>query len=328
MTAANSSLLSEALPRTGQVCRSTADLPANRFYPFNRLPEKSMAPEPADTQAPSDDSLDAGVAAWVDAFENCDWPVLASPAEALEDWRDNEDAADAHLLADCMADDPLMTLKLLRHVARLQGSREHTDAETATEALVMLGITPFFRAFGPQPSIELVLQDQTDALLGLFAVLRRAERASRFALGFAVLRLDRDAAVIHQAALLHDFVELLLWVHAPDKALQIQRTLEREPELSLAQAQRLCLQVDLADVQHALMQRWRLPELLVRISDEHESPLRQVLNVQLAIRLARHSAAGWLHPALTDDVDQISALLNLATEPTLQLVHELDGLTG
>ena len=36
-----------------------------------------------------------------------------------------------------------------------------------------------------------------------------------FALAFAVHRMDHDAPVIHAAALLHDFAELLLWLHAP-----------------------------------------------------------------------------------------------------------------
>jgi len=62
----------------------------------------------------------------------------------------------------------------------------------------------------------------------------------------------------------------------------------------------------------------------VQISDDHASHLAQVRNVQLAIRLARHSAHGWDNAALPDDVDEISALLNLGTQPTLNLLHDLD----
>ena len=65
---------------------------------------------------------------------------------ALEDLRSNEDAVDAHLLADCMQSDPLMTLKLLAHIAQLRRGRDTGDPETVTEALVLLGISPFFRA--------------------------------------------------------------------------------------------------------------------------------------------------------------------------------------
>jgi HD-like signal output (HDOD) protein len=263
-------------------------------------------------------------AAWVAAFDRLDIPVLATTADALEEWRANEDAADAHLLAESVDTDPLMTLKLLRHVAMLRRGRDQSDAETATEALVMLGITPFFRDFGPQPTVEARLADQPDALAGLRQVLRRAHRAARFALGFAVHRGDHDAALIHEAALLHDFAEMLLWVHAPTLALRLLRRQQAEPGLRSAEAQRTLLHVDLSDLQQSLMKTWRLPQLLVKISDHHASHLAQVRNVQLAIRLARHSAQGWDNAALPDDVDEIAALLNLGVQPTLNLLHDLD----
>ena len=269
-------------------------------------------------------SAPAEVAAWARAFDSRDMPVLATTAESLEEWRASEDTVDAHLLAQTLGSDPLMTLKLLRHAARQRHRRQHTDAETVTEALVMLGITPFFRDFGLQPTVEQCLGGQPAALAGLQAVLRRADRAARFALGFAVHRQDLDAAVIHQAALLHDFAEMLLWVHEPDLAIEVARLQAEHPTRRSADAQRAVLRVALAEVQQALMKAWHLPELLVRISHDLASPLHQVRNVQLAIRLARHSARGWLDPALADDVDAIAQLLNLGTAPTLHLLHELD----
>jgi HD-like signal output (HDOD) protein len=163
-----------------------------------------------------------------------------------------------------------------------------------------------------------------DAQAGLQAVLDRAARAARFALAFAVHRLDHDAAVIHEAALLHDFAEMLLWAHAPTLAREIAQRQRADPTLRSADAQRAVLHVTLAEVQQALMKAWRLPELLVRISDDQASAQSQVRNVQLAIRVARHSALGWDNPALPDDVAEIAALLNLAQEPTWQLLREID----
>lgn len=263
------------------------------------------------------------VAAWAAAFDTREIPVLAATANTLDDLRSNEDAVDAHLLADGMQSDPLMTLKLLRHVALLRRGRGQADAETAVEALVMLGITPFFRDFGPQPTVEDRLAGQPQALLGLRQVLRRAHRAARFALGFAVHRGDHDATLIHEAALLHDFAELLLWAHAPALALDIAQRQQADPALRSADAQRAVLHVDLSSLQQALMAQWRLPELLVKISDDHASHHPQVRNVQLALRVARHSSRGWDNPALPDDIDEVADLLNLGTTPTLHLLHDL-----
>lgn len=266
----------------------------------------------------------ADVSRWAAHFDAHEIPVRAATAEALEELRAIEDDVDARMLAEAIAADPLMTLKVLRHASSQRSPRRAGDAETVTEALVMIGITPFFRSFGPQPTIEERLATQPEALQGLQRVMLRGQRAARFALGFAVHRMDHDAAVIHEAALLHDFAELLLWVHAPALALGIAQRQQDNPNLRSGAAQREALNVELAGLQQHLMKQWRLPELLVKISDDQSSRQHQVRNVQLAIRVARHTTQGWDNPALPDDVSDIAALLNMATGPTLELLHDLD----
>ena len=100
-------------------------------------------------------------------------------------------------------------------------------------------------------------------------LLARSQRAARFALGFAVHRMDLDAEVIHEAALLHDFAEMLLWCHAPALALEIEQRQQADPTCARPPCSEQVLGVELVDVQQALMRGWRLPELLVRISDDH-----------------------------------------------------------
>jgi HD-like signal output (HDOD) protein len=265
------------------------------------------------------------LAAWTAHFRTAELPVLASTAEALEALRANEDAVDANSLGELIAQDPLMTLKLLAHAAAHRPSRVVTDTETVIAALVMMGITPFFRCFGPQPTVEAQLGDEPAALAGLHEVLRRAHRGARFALGFAAHRMDHDAAVIHEAALLHDFAEMLLWCHAPALALRIQAAQLADPALRSAAAQQAVLGIELADLQQALMKAWRLPELLIHISDDRHADTAAVHNVLLAVRLARHCAQGWDNPAIPDDVADLAVLLNLSAGATLQLVRDIAG---
>lgn len=264
------------------------------------------------------------VAGWVRYFQLAEIPVLASTSAAIEALRENEDSVDARMLAEVISADPLMTLKLLSYTAQLQRSRRQTDIETVTGAFVLIGITPFFRDFGLQPTIEQHLDGQPEALQGLRDVVQRAHRAAKFALSFAVHRFDRDASVIHEAALLHDFAEMLLWLHAPHLALEICHRQKADPTLRSATAQRALLGVPLSDIQHALMLAWRLPELLVRITDDRQEGSAQVRNVMLAIRVARHTAQGWDNAAVPDDVRDIAQLLNLGAAPTEKLLREID----
>lgn len=264
------------------------------------------------------------LAAWTACFAAADIPIRAETAETLEALRANEDAVDANLLGELIAADPLMTLKLMAHAARQRRPSQLTDPETVTAAIVMLGISPFFRHFGSQPTVEAHLQDQPDALDGLLGVIRRSRRAADFALAFAVHRMDNDTPVIHQAALLHDLAEMLLWVHAPALALQIRAAQRAEPELRSADIQRRLLHVELADLQQALMKAWRLPELLTRVSDDKHADHPSVRTVLLAVRLARHSAVSWDNPALPDDIAELADLLQLSPASAAALLHDID----
>jgi HD-like signal output (HDOD) protein len=264
------------------------------------------------------------LAAWMRALQDAELPVLADTAAALHELRDNEDAADANMLGELIAADPLMTLKVMSHVARHRPERRVTDPETVTAAIVLMGITPFFRAFETLTTAEDWLADDPDALEGLRSVIARGHRAARFALAFAVHRIDPETAVIHQAALLHDFAEMLLWCHAPALAKAIRSAQAATPGLRSVTAQQAALNIDLGELQQALMQHWRLPDLLTRLADDRHAENVSVKTVALAVRLARHSAVSWDNPALADDVAELSKLLVLSSDATLHLLQDVE----
>jgi HD-like signal output (HDOD) protein len=264
------------------------------------------------------------LAAWTRHFGDTEIPIQADTAARLEALRADEDNVDANLLRDMAAGDPLMTLKIMAWAARNRPERRVTETETVTAGLVMMGVAPFFREFGPQPTIEDRLAQQPQALAGLRAVLDRAYRAANFALCFVVHRMEHDADQICLAALLHDFAEMLLWCHAPALALQIRDAQRADPQLRSADIQKRVLGLELTDLQQALMKTWHLPQLLVRISDDKHATVPNVLSVTLAIRLARHTTHGWDNPAIPDDIHEIAALLNLAPGAALELVKSID----
>ena len=262
--------------------------------------------------------------AWTRYFREAPIPVLAKTSEALEALRADEDNVDANTLASVIECDPLMSLKLLAHVASKRRVENATETESITTSLVMTGISPFFRNFGLQPTVEDHLRDQPQALDGLSALLRRADRAAQFATGFAVHRGDTDVGVIRLAAYLHDFAEMLMWCHAPTLQLRIAQAQQADATLRSATVQRVVLNIELDDLRQGLMKLWRLPELLVRISDDRHADLDIVRNVLLAVRLARHTAQGWDNPGVPDDIDEIAKLLNAAPRVALAYVQRIE----
>ena len=281
--------------------------------------------------APSTPHLDrplSDLAAWTRHFSQRPIPVLAESAAVVAALAEREaagdDGVDAQLIVKGVGQDPLMALRILSHVALQRSGRREVQVETITEALVLMGIMPFFRAFSELPVLQTLLQDQPEALQGAQDVLQRGRRAGQFALGFSVHRMDGDAPQVHQAAQLHDFAELLLWVHAPGLALDIQRMQQQNPGLRSAEAQRRVLGIELHDLQQALMHEWRLPELLIRLSDARHATHPSVRSVLLAIRVARHSAHSWDNPALPSDILEVAELLQLSPEHARHLLIELD----
>jgi HD-like signal output (HDOD) protein len=263
------------------------------------------------------------LSAWVAHFREAEIPVLAYTAQRMGQMAAHEDSVDMARLDQTIGADPLMTLRVLRHMGmQLRGSRRDTP-ETVMGALVLMGLSPFFHHFAALPTAQDWLADVPEALTGLSNVVVRSHRAAQFAQGFAAHRGDPDAAVLHEVALLHDFADMLLWLHAPELALEIQRRKAARPGLRSREAQLEVLGLDLAALQQALMRAWNLPEHLVHLADDQHAHSPQVRNVLLAVRLARHSAAGWQHPGLGDDVAAVADLLQLDQDATRRLLPQL-----
>jgi HD-like signal output (HDOD) protein len=249
---------------------------------------------------------------------------LAATALAIEKLRAIEDDVDAKMLGNVVEKDPFMTIKVMAYGAARRRPGDITETETVTSALVMTGVAPFFRNFGLQPTVQDQLHDQPQALAGLTALLQRAQRAAHFAMAFAVHRGDTDAAIIHQAAVLHDFAEMLMWCHAPTFQIEIHAMQQANPTLRTASLQRFVYNIELDDLRQALMKLWHLPALLVRICDGKHPDHPSVRNVVLASRVARHSTQGWDNPAIPDDIEDIAKLLNASPRAALAFLHKVD----
>jgi len=266
----------------------------------------------------------AHLEAWTHYFLHAEIPILASTAMALEELRLIEDDVDANSLTAFIQSDPLMTLKVMAMVAKLRRPGTTTPTETITTSLVLMGIAPFFRHFGLQLTVEGWLSDQEQALQGLQNLLKRADRAGQFALAFAVHREDTDAQVMHLAAFLHDFAEMLIWIHAPTLANTIQTAQLADPTLRSSVIQRGVLGIEINDLRQSLMKLWHMPELLINISDDRHANHPSVLNVVLAVRLARHTMHGWNNAALPDDIEDIARLLNVSPRAAMSYVRKVD----
>jgi HDOD domain len=270
------------------------------------------------------------LAAWSQYLTGQPIPVLLDTAEELSLLAEVEarrGTVDAHLIDEAVGDDPLMTLRVLTHVAQHRTHRQVTDVDTVTGAVVLMGIGPFFDTFSPL----LVLDDHLDAHPGAVAeihrLIRRAWCAARLVTEFALLHADGHASTLQKAALLHGHADILLWCHAPALAQALRDRCAQDPAQDRSHHERAVLNIELRPLEHQLARDWGLPASLRRLTDPDDArslvllqPQRRLLEIALTLadRLDREGPRA--SPTL-EELEELSTLLTLST-PSVQRLYE------
>lgn len=256
--------------------------------------------------------------AYVAHFSCQSLPVLKRTVRELEALRSDEESVSGRRIASVILGDPLMAMRVISFLEGRRSATQNHDITTIDRAVMMMGITPFFREFSEMPIVEDLLAKRPKALIGLLQVIGRAKRAANFARDWAVIRHDLDVDEITLAALLREAAEILCWCFAPTLTEKVYAMQRADPALRSVIAQREVFGFSAQEIQSALIKAWRLPELLVALMNEADAENPRVRTVALAASLARHSAHGWSDPALPDDFDAIGTLVHMGREPLLK----------
>ncbi|MDQ5904603.1 MAG: hypothetical protein QG672_2197 [Pseudomonadota bacterium] len=255
---------------------------------------------------------------WLLFFSGADLPVLRHTAKKLADMREDIDRVNRRELTRVILQDPLMTVKVLAYIQPFAGKSLRSDITTIASAVTMIGIEPFFEKFKELITIEHMLKDEPQAMLGTLQLIRRVQRAAHYAHEWALWRQDLNVEEVTIAALLHDLTEILLWCFAPRLATEIRNLQKADRTLRSAAVQEQVLGIQLIDLQLALCRAWHLPELLSNLMDPAHAGHPRIRNVLLASDLARHSANGWNDAAIPDDFAAIGKLLNLNRDALIE----------
>jgi HD-like signal output (HDOD) protein len=261
-----------------------------------------------------------GLEGWVDFLTVADIPVLKQTERDLAALHQDQNKLSARGVAQVIAVDPMMTVKLLRYLQQHKRRSQTHEVALVEQALIMMGVEAFFVKIPAQPTVQNMLKSQMDALVHLLHRVHRSHRASEYAYNWAVRLSDLHYEEVRIAALLHDLAEILMWCFSPQDMLKIRDMQHQDKALRSRAAQEQVLGFALADLQKALIQKWELPELLLTLMDDENAQMPRVRNVLLAVNLARHSANGWDDAALPDDYKEIGELLRMPAEQVMVMV--------
>lgn len=261
-----------------------------------------------------------GAAAWIEHFGQIELPVLRHTVNQLTELRAEAEVINTRQLATIITHDPLMTLRVFRDMKARRSGRQSAEITTIERALVMMGTQNFYDGLDSIPLIEHQLKAYPKAMLGLLKVIARARHAATWARDWALLRQNTCFDEIALAALLHDFVEILMFCLAPNLAVRARDQLAAEPRRRTVDVQQEVFGARLDEIAIALCTQWGLPELLLTLMQPAAAESANLLNVRLAVDLARHSANGWKDSALPDDFRQIEEMLHIGHSHLLERV--------
>ncbi|GAO35745.1 hypothetical protein SCT_1136 [Sulfuricella sp. T08] len=260
------------------------------------------------------------MAEWVDELKSWDMPVLQRSVRELGKLAGKVEQITAGKIADVVLHDPLLTLKVLRLVNGMSRSRLSNEITTVEHAVMMLGVGPFFNRLSNLKAVEESLQTFDGALPRLMQVMSRAHHAAWQARDWANSRADMKSEEVYIGALLYDMGEILLWSYAPEQALQIRKLVQRN-KISLAQAQKEILGFDARELQLAIAESWRLPELMQAFMHCGNTVQPRILGVTLAASVARLAETGWHDPALLANYEVIAEMLHMHLDEVVHTVH-------
>lgn len=246
---------------------------------------------------------------WIARMSAAPLPVLGRTLAQLSELRRDEDSVRPRDISQLVLHDPFMALRVLRFLNDRRGSRGFADITTVEHAIMMLGVSPFFRNFSGLRAVENDLYTDKPAMAGLMAVVSRSRHAAMHAHEWAQLRHDIESDEVVIAALLHDMAEMLLWCFGPAEAGEIAAIMARDPAQRSADVQRSVLGFSINELQLALALAWGLPPLITSLMDDFRADRPRARNVMLAVSLARHAAHGWEDAGLPDDIDGVARLL-------------------
>ena len=257
---------------------------------------------------------------WVTFFSHAEIPVLKQTLRDLHVLREEGDKARPLAVSNIITRDPLMTALLLRYLQSHKHRSQTSEVLEVEQALLMLGIEPFFNNVVSKISVEEILSAQTPALIAVLHVVHRSHRASSYAYDWAVRLRDMHFEEVRFAALLRDLAEILMWCFAPAEMLKVQALQKQDKSMRSGIAQEQVFGFRLVALQKELVKEWKLPALLLNLMDAENSQKVRVRNVVMADRLARHSSHGWDDAALPDDYKVIGALLSMKVEDVMDIV--------
>lgn len=231
---------------------------------------------------------------------------------------------DVDSIAVFMERDAGLAVRLMRRVNTTQDQRGRDGINSLRQAMMMIGIAQLHSIPRGLPTIETL---DRKILPHYLRTQKRAYHSAWQASQWAKIKRDKDPHEIFLATMLNCIGELLLWVHAPEKMLELKELIASDAN-EADEAEYVTFGFSIDELTKELAKKWMLPPLFIQSLYPENSRINRILTVRLAVELGYASEMDWYSMRTRQLEKDIAHHLGQDLDKTTAQIHQFAAQAG
>ena len=213
-----------------------------------------------------------------------------------------------------------LSLRLIRRINRIQNHGGRSRINSISQAIMMFGMDQIRTLPNRLPRLE-TLKENPRVINHYLQLLKQSYHAAHQARQWGRLVHDEDPNELFLSTFLRTMGDMLLWIHSPDKMLQIEELIA-DQGVDPVEAQHVTLGFAINELSKELAKLWNLPSLFRESLYPENASNRRVLIVVLAVQLSRSCEHDWYSRDTRLVEDDIADTLHLERNATVSTIHK------
>lgn len=212
-----------------------------------------------------------------------------------------------------------LSLRLVKRINKIQNYGGRSRINSISQAIMMFGMEQVRELPNKLPTLDSI-KDQPKVTYHYLRLLKQSYHAAHQARRWGIMINDEDPNELFLATLLRTMGHMLLWIHSPDKMLQVEEMIS-EQGIDPVEAQHVCFGFAINELSKELSKLWNLPSLFRESLYPENVSHRRVLIVVLAVQLSRSCDKDWYSRDTRLIEDDIADVLHKERNATVSMIH-------
>jgi len=255
---------------------------------------------------------------WIHAVRGIELPGISQNIEKVKSLTHRADI-DMAQLSNMTELDLGLSLRLMRRINRIQSHGGRSRINSINQAIMMFGMDQIRELPNKLPTLESI-RDRPEVTFHYLRLLKQSYHAAYQARQWGKIVRDEDPNELFLATFLRTMGHMLLWIHSPDKMLQIEEMI-LDRGIDPVEAQHVTLGFAINELSKELAKLWNLPSLFRESLYPENASHHRVLIVVLAVQLSRACNSDWYSRDTRLIEDDIAEVLRMERNATVAMIH-------